>query len=386
MVRPLCAVIGAQETSRLGYIDDISEIELHADAARRALADCGLGIKDIDGMASAAASPIAVANYLGIKPEYLDSTWIGGCSFVSHLRHAAAAIAAGMCTTVLITHGESGRSHVAPFHRAEIDPASIQGQFEIPYGTTGPTSLFPIGILRYMKDFGLSHEQLATVAVVQRLWAQGNERAQLRTPTTVEEVLAARMISYPLRRPQCCLLNDGGGAIVVVSPQRAMSMDLQSDPVFVLGTGEGSETPLISMMEDFTTSAAFRTAGRLAFAQSGLRHADIDHLMIYDAFAHLPVYGLEDLGFVGRGEAGAFIEEGNTAPGGRLPLNTNGGGLSYAHTGMYGMFLMQECIRQMRGDADMQIEGAEVSMGLAVGGMFNAASAVIFGTAAVAGL
>lgn len=381
----MCAVIGAQETAKLGYIDDVSEIELHADAARRALAECGLGVKDIDGMASAAISPVAVAHYLGVEPEYVDSTWIGGCSFVNHLRHASAAIASGLCTTVLITHGESGRSHVGSAHRPMIDPASIQGQFELPYGTAGPTSLFPIGIVRYMKEFGLTHEQLAEVAVVQRKWAQGNVRALLKTPITVDEVLASRMISYPLRRPQCCLLNDGGGAIVVVSAERASSMDLAVEPVYVLGTGEASETPLISMMADVTTSAAFRVAGRLAFAQAGCSHADIDHLMIYDAFAHLPIYGLEDLGFVGRGEAAAFIEEGNTAPGGSLPLNTNGGGLAYSHTGMYGMFLMQECIRQLRHRADMQVPGAEVSMGLAVGGMFNAAAAVIFGTADAAG-
>lgn len=384
-MRPLSAIVGASETGRLGYIDDMSEIELHADAARRALADCGLGVRDIDGMASAATSPIAVSHYLGISPTYLDSTWIGGCSFVTHLRHASAAIAAGLCSTVLITHGESGRSQVAPTRRAAIDPASIQGQFEVPYGTTGPTSLFPIGVLRYMKRYGLTHEQLAEVAVAQRRWAVGNERALLRDPITVDEVLAARMISYPLRRPECCLLNDGGGAIVVVAAERARYMELAADPVYVLGSGEASEAPMISMMADLTTSAAFTRAGRQAFEESGCAPDEIDHLMIYDAFAHLPVYGLEDLGFVGRGEAGLFIAEGNTAPGGRLPLNTNGGGLAYAHTGMYGMFLMQECIRQIRHRADMQVLSVETSFGLAVGGMFNAAAAVVFGTAVAAG-
>jgi acetyl-CoA acetyltransferase len=198
----------------------------------------------------------------------------------------------------------------------------------------GPPTLFTIPVLRYMKTYGLTHEQLAMVSVVQREWAGKNPRATFKTPITVEDVLNSRMIAYPFRLLQCCLVTDGGGALILVAAERAR--DFPQKPVYLLGTGESVETPMVSQMEDFTSSRAFRIAGGKAFAEAGITHKDVDHLMIYDApcslpgasFARLPIYGLEDLGFVPRGEAGAFIAERNTAPGGKLPLNTNGGGLS----------------------------------------------------------
>jgi acetyl-CoA acetyltransferase len=185
-----------------------------------------------------------------------------------------------------------------------------------------------------MKTYGLKHEQLkheqlAMVSVVQREWAAKNPRATFKTPITVEDVLNSRMIAYPFRLLQCCLVTDGGGALILVAAERAK--DFPQKPVYLLGTGESVETPMVSQMADFTSSRAFRVAGAKAFAEAGITHNDVDHLMIYDAFAHLPIYGLEDLGFVPRGEAGAFITERNTALGGKLPLNTNGGGLSYVH-------------------------------------------------------
>jgi acetyl-CoA acetyltransferase len=176
---------------------------------------------------------------------------------------------------------------------------------------------------------------------------------------------------------ECCLVTDGGGALIVTSAERARAMDLPHPPVYLAGTGESCETPMISQMEDFTTSKAFRVSGKKAFDEAGISHADVDHLMIYDAFAHLPIYGLEDLGFVGRGEAGAFISEGNTAPGGKLPLNTNGGGLSYTHTGMYGMFAIQESVRQLRGTAPAQVDDVKVSIAHGVGGMFAASGTLV---------
>jgi acetyl-CoA acetyltransferase len=188
---------------------------------------------------------------------------------------------------------------------------------------------------RRLKTYGLSHEQLAMVSVVQREWAAKNPRATFKTPITVDDVLNSRMIAYPFRLLQCCLVTDGGGALILVAAERAR--DFPQKPVYLLGTGESVETPMVSQMEDFTSSRAFRVAGPKAFAEAAITHNDVDHLMIYDAFAHLPIYGLEDLGFVPRGEAGTFIAERNTAPGGKLPLNTNGGGLSYMHSGMYGM-------------------------------------------------
>ena len=378
-VRGQAAIVGAAESSRIGVVPDMSGLELHAESARLALADAGLVLSDVDGVASAGVSPVVVAHHLGIQPTWLDFTAIGGCSFLVHVRHAAAAITAGLADVVLITHGESGRSRVGR-PRWTQDPASPQGQFEVPYGPTGPPTLFPIGVLRYMKRYGLTHEQLASVAVAQRLWAAEVPRAMYREPITVDDVLGSRMISYPMHLLECCLVTDGGGALVVTSAERARAIPGPKPPVYVLGTGEASETPMVSMMEDFTTSAAFRNSSAKAFAEAGIRPDEVDHMMIYDAFAHLPIYGLEDLGFVGRGEAGAFIEEGHTSPGGRLPLNTNGGGLSYTHTGMYGMFLVQESVRQLRKEAAHQVPGVEVSVAQGVGGMFMAAGTLVLGT------
>jgi acetyl-CoA acetyltransferase len=375
-VKNRIAIVGAAETTELGRFPHLSTIGLHADAARNALADAGMTAKDIDGVACAGQSPVAVAQYLGITPTYVDGTGVGGCSFMLHVRHAAAAIAAGMCTTVLVTHGESGKSRVGAGGWGG-DNGSLQGQFEMPFGPTGPPTMFPLGVLRYMKETGLTHEQLAMVAVVQRQWSSQNPRAMMRDLITVDDVLNSRMVAYPMHLLECCLVTDGGGALIVTSAERAKDLDLPNKPVYLLGTGESSETPMVSQMEDFTTSKAFRVSGKKAFDEAGITHDDVDHLMIYDAFAHLPIYGLEDLGFVGRGEAGAFISEGNTAPGGKLPLNTNGGGLSYTHTGMYGMFAIQESVRQLRGIAPAQVPDVEISIAHGVGGMFAASGTLV---------
>lgn len=368
------AIVGAAETTQMGIIPDMSVIQLHADAALNAMADCGLGPQDIDGVATAGESPVAIAHYLGITPTWADGTSVGGCSFMLHVRHAAAAINEGLCSTVLITHGESGRSRVGA-GRWGSAPSSLQGQFESPYGPSGPPSSFTIPVLRYMQDFGLTHEQLAMVAVVQREWAGMNPRASFRDPITVEDVLNSRMIAYPFHLLECCLVTDGGGALILTSADRAK--DFPAKPVYVIGTGESVETPMVSQMEDFTTSKAFRVSGAKAFAEAGISHDDVDHLMIYDAFAHLPIYGLEDLGFCKRGEAGSFIWEGHTRPGGKLPLNTNGGGLSYMHSGMYGMYALQESVRQMRGIAPAQVPNAKISIAHGVGGMFAASGTII---------
>ena len=370
------AVVGAAETTRLGKIPDMSVIGLHADAALNALADCGLKPSDIDGVATAGESPVAIAHYLGITPTWADGTAVGGCSFMLQVRHAAAAINEGLCTTVLITHGESGRSRVGSsgFGRS---PSSLMGQFEMPYGVTSPPTMFTIPALRYMKTRGYTEEDLAMVAVIQREWAAKNPRASFKDPITVDDVLNSPMIAWPFRMLMCCLVTDGGGALILTSTERAK--DFPTKPVYILGTGESVETPMVSQMEDFNTSKAFRVSGKKAFDEAGISHGDVDHLMIYDAFAHLPLYGLEDLGFCQPGEAARFIRERNTAPGGRLPLNTNGGGLSYMHSGMYGMYALQESVRQMRGVAPAQIEGAKIAVSHGVGGMFAASGTIIFG-------
>jgi acetyl-CoA acetyltransferase len=369
------AVVGAAETTKLGVIPDMSQIQLHADAALNAMADCGLKPKDIDGVATAGETPVQIAHYLGITPTWVDGTSVGGCSFMIHVRHAAAAIEAGLAKTILVTHGESGRSGIGRFPRP-VPPSSLNGQFEQPFGPMGPPSLFPIPVLRYMKTYGVTHEQIAMVSVVQREWAAKNPRATFRDPITVEDVLGSRMIAYPFRLLQCCLVTDGGGALILTSADRAK--DFPTKPVYILGTGESVETPMVSQMESFTSSRAFAVAGPTAFREAGITHNDVDHLMIYDAFAHLPLFGLEDLGFVPRGEAGRFIAERNTAIGSKLPLNTNGGGLSYMHSGMYGMYALQESVRQMRGIAPAQIPDAKISVCHGVGGMFAASGTIIF--------
>jgi len=311
------AIVGAAETTELGRIPELSQIGLHADAA---------------------------------------------------------AIESGLCKTVLITHGESGRSGIAR-SRPATSPGSLAGQFEAPYGPMGPPTLFPIPVLRYMKTYGVTHEQMAMVAVVQREWAAKNPRATFKDPITVDDVLNSRMIAYPFRLLQCCLVTDGGGALILTTADRAK--DFPTKPVYLLGTGESVESPMVSQMADFTSSRAFRVAGAKAFEESGITHKDVDHLMIYDAFAHLPIYGLEDLGFCKPGEAAGFIWDRNTAIGGKLPLNTNGGGLSYMHSGMYGMYALQESVRQMRGIAPAQVPGATLSVCHGVGGMFAASGTIV---------
>lgn len=372
-------IVGAAETDEIGRLPDRSVFELHLEGARNALADAGLTKDDIDGVATVGTpGPVQVAHALGITPAWLDGTSVGGTSFLFHVRHALAAISAGLCHTVLITHGESGRSRVGAPPRA-LGRDSLLGQFELPYGTMGPATTFTVTALRYMKETGLTHEQLASVAVAQRRWSSRNPRAAMRDLVTVEDVLASRLVAYPFHLLECCLVTDGGGALVVTSRERAEALGTRKPPVYVLGSGESAESPIISQMEDFTTSRSFRLSSQAAFAEAKITHGDVDHLMIYDAFAHVPIYGLEDMGFVGRGEAGAFIEEGHTSPGGRLPMNTNGGGLSYTHTGMYGMFAMQESIRQLRGEAAAQVPDVEVGVVLGNGGMFMSAATLVLG-------
>ena len=371
------AVVGASETTQLGVVPDMTSAQLALDASINAIADSGIDKSQIDGVASN-IDPAVLAHYMGIVPRWVDNTSVGGTSFLIHVRHAAAAIASGHCDTVLVAMGQSGRSRVGETSATAGGrrDSCYPGQFESIYGTAGPTTLFGMGFLRYMKETGTTHEQLASVAVAQRKWSSEVPRAMMRDLITVEDVFNSRMICYPFHLFECCLVTDGGGALVLSSANRVG--EFRSQPVYILGTGESVETPIISQMYDLTTSAAFQVSSRQAFEESGIGHKDVDHLMVYDAFAHLPIYGLEDLGFVARGEAGAFIQEGHTSPGGTLPMNTNGGGLSYTHTGMYGMFAMQESVRQVRGEAAHQVPDVKVSFCQGVGGMFMAAASLIF--------
>ena len=370
------AIIGASETDEVGVLPDRSMLQLHAEAGLNALADAGLTAADVDGVATAGPLPLEVSHHIGIQPRWLDGTMVGGCSFMLHVRHAAAAIAAGAADVVLVTHGESGRSRVGVGAYGR-NPGSAQGQFEAPFGAVAPYSTFTVPALRFLHDRGMSRDDLAEVVVAQREWATGNPRAFRRKPATVESVLADRPIAYPFTREMCCVVTDGGGALVITSAERAADLPGGEHAVYLLGSGEASEAPLMSQMDEVGSFGAFRRASAEAFATSGVSHADIDHLMGYDAFAHLPLYMLEDLGFVGRGESGAFIREGHTRPGGSLPMNTNGGGLSYTHTGMYGMFAIQEAVRQLRGQAAVQVPDVTTSFVQGVGMFFAAAGSLV---------
>jgi acetyl-CoA acetyltransferase len=382
-IRYKVAVIGASETTEVGKVPGMSDMMLAADAAMNAIRDCGIDKNQIDAIFSAGTpnmSIIQLAHYLGITPKLIDGTAVGGTSFLIHVRHAAAALAAGYCDYALVTMGQSGYSHGEniglPRPPSGGPSNTVMAQFEAPYGTYGPTTMFGMGILRYMKDFGLTHEQLASVTVAQSKWVKGNPRALRPDEVTVEDVLNSRLICYPLHLLECCVVTDGGGAIILTTAERAK--DFPRPPVYILGTGESVETPMVSQMEDLTTSKAFRVASAKAFDEAQIDRADVNHMMVYDAFAHIPIYALEDTGFLARGEAGAFIAEGNTSPGGRLPLNTQGGGLCYTHSGMYGMYLMQESLRQLRGEAFRQVPDVKVSFCQGVGGMFASAGSLLW--------
>jgi acetyl-CoA acetyltransferase len=367
-------IVGAAESARLGVVPDQSAMSLAIESSLTALGQAGLTIADVDGVAG--TLPIVdLAFTLGARPRWLDGTMVGGCSYMLHVRHAVAAIQTGQADVVVIAHGESGRSRIgAPAWSKEATSAS--GQFELPYGVLGAFSRFTLPAMAYLHKFGLDPAELAEVPVAQSHWASRNPRATRPDLLSVADVLASPLIAWPFHRLECCPVNDGGGALVLTSRERAADLDLLYRPVVVAGSGESCEGPGPVFMEDLTSFRAFRDASAEAMRGADFTHADVDHLMIYDAFAHVPLYGLEDMGFVERGQAIEFIRSGATRPAGQLPMNTNGGGLLYAHTGMYGMFALLESVRQLQGRAAAQVENVRTSLVLGAGGMFSAAAAV----------
>lgn len=376
-LRGKIAIVGAAESNEIGIRPDTSVLTLHAEAAKNALEDAGLRKSDVDGLFTAGVTANQLAEYLGIIPRYVDSTNVGGCSFIMHVEHAMLALSAGVISTALITHGESGRSRVG-VGGLGVPPNSIQGQFEAPFGTFGPTTMFSLPATRHMHEFGTTREQMAEVAVATRKWASMHPMAMMKEPITIDDVLSSRPICWPYSLFMCCLVTDAGGAIVLTTADRAR--DLPKPPVYVLGTGEAVEHNMVSAMHDMTTSEAARVSGRAAFEMSGVKRSEIDVAELYDAFAFTPMLALEDLGFVGRGESGPFVEGQRTAPGGDFPMNTNGGGLSYTHSGMYGMFTLIELTRQLRGEAgERQVKDAKIGIAHGPGGMFAAASTLIAG-------
>jgi acetyl-CoA acetyltransferase len=377
--RAACAIVGVAESDLGAVATGLSPLDLMGQAALRALDDAGLSLRDVDGLFATTSQSrmptLALAEYLGIRPRYHDGTNIGGCSFMSMVAHAQAAIEAGLCEVALITYGSTQRS----LGRANV-AAPDANPYEAPYRPLYTASSYALAASRHMHEYGTTREQLAQIAVAARQWARLNPKAWERDPLTVEDVLRARMVSTPLTVRDCCLVTDGGGALIVASAARAAS--LKSRPAYVLGVGEDLGHYSISNMPDLTVTGAVRS-GAAAYAMAGLRPQDIDVVQVYDAFTITTLLFLEDLGFCPKGEGGRFVAEGAIAPGGRLPVNTNGGGLSYCHPGMYGVFVLIEAVRQLRGEAGArQVDGCETAIAHGNGGTLSAQSTVILGTQA----
>ncbi len=375
-MRGSIAIVGTAESDLGQVAPGMSPADLMAQAAHRALEDCGLKLSDIDGVFAAAGQyrvpTLTFCQYLGLQPRYSDSTLIGGSSFMAHVLHAMAAINHGLCEVALIVYGSTqrsaGRSKV---RREEIDP------YETPYRPWLPATAYAMAAGRYMHEYGATRENLADVAVAARQWALLNPVAWEKKPLTTRQVLDAPIICSPLGVRDCCLVTDGGGAVILTSAERARH--LRRKPAYVLGAGEALSHQNISNMPCLTETAAVHS-GRRAYEMAGLSAGDIDVVELYDAFTITPILFLEDLGFCPKGEGARFVGGGRIAPGGKLPLNTNGGGLSYCHPGMYGLLVLIEAARQIQGVADQrQVAGAQTALAHGNGGYFSSQCTVILG-------
>jgi acetyl-CoA acetyltransferase len=373
------AIVGVAESDLGAVAELMSPIDLMAQGIQRALADCGLTLPEVDGLfcatTQARTSAMSLVEYLGLPNAYTDSTILGGSSFEIHVAHALAAITTGQCSVAVIAYGSTQRT---VGRRA----ASVReyNPYETPFKPFLPASAYALAASRHMHQFGTTREQLAEVAVAARQWALLNPAAWEKKPLTVADVIAARPISDPFTVRDCCLVTDGGGAIIMTSVERAKI--LKRPPIYVLGCGQSITHATISFMPDLTVTGAVES-GRQAYAMAGMRAKDIDVVELYDAFTLNPILFLEDLGFCAKGEGGPFISGGRIAPGGALPVNTNGGGLSYCHPGMYGLFLLIEAVRQLRGEAGQrQVAGCETAIVHGNGGVLSAQSTVILGTQA----
>jgi acetyl-CoA acetyltransferase len=373
------AIVGVAESDIGAVAALMSPIDLMAQGIHRALADCGLTLKDVDGLfcatTQARTSAMSLCEYLGLADAYTDSTIVGGSSFEVHVAHAMAAIAAGLCSVAVITYGSTQRTVGRRQASArEFNP------YETPFRPFLPASAYALAASRHMFEFGTTREQLAEVAVAARQWALLNPAAWEKKPLTVAEVLAARPVSDPFTVRDCCLITDGGGAVILTSVERARS--LPKPPVYVLGCGQAITHASISSMPDLTHTGAIQSGGA-AYRMAGLTAAEIDLAELYDAFTINTILFLEDLGFCAKGEGGAFVAGGHIAPGGGLPVNTNGGGLSYCHPGMYGLFLLIEAVRQLRGECGArQVADCQTAIVHGNGGVLSAQSTVILGAPA----
>ena len=357
-LRSRVAIVGAGEAD-VSPGHKLSPLGLAAQASQRAITDAGLTKDDIDGVFVASSyhafPALSVSEYMGLHPSYMDSSNLGGCSFVAHLGHAAAAIEAGLCEVALVTYGSTQRSD-----GGRLVSLSEKLAYEEPYGLIHPVGSFGMIANRHMAQYGTTSEHLAAVAVSAREWAIRNPKARADTPLTVDDVLSSPMISTPLHKYDCCLVTDGGAAVVLTSAARARS--LRRPPVYVRGVAEESNHRNILGMPDLTATRAGVCASR-ALNMAGVDLSDIDTAHVYDAFTISLLILLEDIGFCPKGEGGPFVADGNITPDGTIALNPSGGGLSYLHPGMLGLYLILEAVEQLRGTAqERQIPNTSVSL------------------------
>lgn len=378
-IRGKTAIVGIGSAG-IGEAHGFSPIELLGQASLKAIADAGLQLSDIDGVFAATSShafpTLSVCEYLGIKPKFVDGTNVGGSSFEMHLLQATLALEAGLCNAALICYGSNQRTA-----GGRLVSMSEPQWHETFYKPRHPITSYSLAASRHMHQFGTTRTQLAEVAVSARKWANLNPEAFARGPLSIDDVLASRMVSDPLSSADCCLVTDGGGACVLVRADRAR--DLPNEPVYFLGAAGAQWHRSIQAMPDLTVTAASESGPR-AMEMAGVKHADIDLVMLYDAFTINTILFLEDLGFCPKGEGGRFVEGGRIAPGGELAVNTNGGGLSCVHPGMYGMFLIIEAVTQLRRQAgERQLKKADIALLHGNGGTLSSQVTALLGTQSV---
>jgi acetyl-CoA acetyltransferase len=356
---------------------------------REALDDAGLTIDDVDGVfannGSGWSASLELAEYLGIQARWTDSTQTGGSSYEIHVEHAAAAIALGLCDVAITVYAATPRSDhkrgSGGFRSRQMQGGvTPMAQWELPYGMRMPMGAYALAASRHMAEFGTTSEQLAEIAVQTRRWATMNPLARFQDPITVEDVLASPMEASPLHKLDCCLVTDGAGAVVMTSAERAK--DLRKPPVYVLGAGTCTTHSMIGQMPDLTVTGG-AVSGPKAFGLAEITPADVDVVQLYDSFTITVLLALEDLGFCKKGEGGAFVAEDILGPGGALPANTTGGGLAYTHPGQFGIFLLVEAARQLRGEGGpRQVPGAEIAVAHGSGGVLSAMSTIVMGSEA----
>ncbi len=372
------AAIAGLATFGIGECPGFTAMEMAARAGLMAVTDAGLALAQVDALFICLPDDLfaglSFAEHLGLRPRHTDNNRIGGASFMSHVATAAAMLDAGMIEVALIAHGSNQRSA-----GGKLSTPARSNAYEAPYQPLFPLSSYALAAARHMYQFGTTRAQLAEVAVAARGWANTNPEAFAKGPLSIEDCLASRMISSPISVRDCCLVTDGAAAIVMTRTDRAR--DLPQPLVPVLGAAAATWWTAISQAPDITTTAAVESGAR-AYAMAGVSPAEIDVVQLYDAFTINTLLFLEDLGFCAKGEGGAFVAGGGIAPGGHLPVNTNGGGLSCCHPGMNGLMAIVEAARQVRGTAANAIPDVALSLAHGNGGTLSAQATVILGSAA----